>query len=79
LQLDIPRESTIDVEVTLDLNLGGGAYMLDASVWQYHDQRTVVNGPVVLVQVADEFTQVGQVYLNPRAHVVTPSTAVVAS
>jgi ABC-type polysaccharide/polyol phosphate transport system ATPase subunit len=80
LQVEVPEESTFEMEVTLDLNLAGGAYMLDALVWEYHEQRQVVTGPVLLVQVADDLAQSGQVYLNPRARLVsTPSATAAAS
>ncbi len=80
LQVDVPEESPFEMEVSLDLNLAGGAYMLDALVWEYHEQRQVVTGPVLLVQVADDLAQSGQVYLNPRARLVsTPSATAAAS
>jgi ABC-type polysaccharide/polyol phosphate transport system ATPase subunit len=73
LQIDVPPQSPFEIEVALDLNLAGGAYMLDAIVWEYHEQRQVVGGPVLLVQVADDLAQTGQVYLNPRGRLsVTP-------
>jgi ABC-type polysaccharide/polyol phosphate transport system ATPase subunit len=76
LKLDIPQRSPFEIEIDLDLNLAGGAYMLDALVWEYHEQRQVVGGPVLLVQVNDDMAQTGQVYLNPRARLsVKPSTA----
>ena len=76
----MPEESTFEMEVSLDLNLAGGAYMLDALVWEYHEQRQIVTGPVLLVQVADNLAQSGQVYLNPRARLVsTPSATAAAS
>jgi len=75
LHLDVPRQSPFEIEITLDLNLAGGAYMLDALVWDYQQQRQVVGGPVLLVQVQEDLAQAGQVYLNPHGRLsVTPST-----
>jgi ABC-type polysaccharide/polyol phosphate transport system ATPase subunit len=80
LQVDVPPRAPFEMEIALDLNLAGGAYMLDALVWEYHQQRQIVTGPVLLVQVADDLAQTGQVYLNPRGRLVsTPPAAAAAS
>jgi lipopolysaccharide transport system ATP-binding protein len=74
--LTLPRESPFELEITLDLNLAGGSYMLDAMVWHYHRQREAVSGPVLLVQIADEhFTQLGPTFLNVRAQLAVPEPA----
>jgi len=76
LHLPVSPTSPFAIDIALDLNLAGGAYMLDALVWHYQEQRQVVSGPVLLVQVADDLAQTGQVYLNPRGRLATqPATA----
>jgi ABC-type polysaccharide/polyol phosphate transport system ATPase subunit len=73
LHLDIQPDAPFEIEISLDLNLAGGAYMLDALVWEYQEQRQVVGGPVVLLQVEEDLAQAGQVYLNPHGRLATPS------
>jgi ABC-type polysaccharide/polyol phosphate transport system ATPase subunit len=76
-QIDLPREAPFELEMSLDLNLTGGSYMLDALVWDQHRGREVGGGPVLLIPIDDrEITQLGPTFLNVRGRLVEPRSAV---
>jgi ABC-type polysaccharide/polyol phosphate transport system ATPase subunit len=76
-QIDLPRESPFELEMSLNLNLSAGSYLLDALVWHDRRERQTVSGPVLLISMQDtEMSQLGPAFLNVQGRLVTPKTAV---
>ena len=75
MQLSMPMNAPFELNIDLDLNLGGGSYVLEAYIWHYHLDQQILSGPVLHLQMG-EMRHLGQVYLNPRPHLAVPDSTV---
>jgi ABC-type polysaccharide/polyol phosphate transport system ATPase subunit len=76
-QIDLPREASFELEMSLNLNLSAGSYLLDAMVWHDRRERQTVAGPVLLISMQDsEMSQLGPAFLNVQGRLVNAKTAV---
>ncbi|PYO14248.1 MAG: ABC transporter ATP-binding protein [Gemmatimonadetes bacterium] len=70
--LVLPVEGPFEVAVELEMNLGPGAYRVQAVVWSVPARTPWAFGPSTIVRVERALPAYGRAYLNPRMHLLAP-------
>ncbi len=64
--LPLPERGDFELEVELQANVGGGLYSIETGMWDPTRRRFTLQGPQLVVQVAETDRFVGPVNMHPR-------------
>ena len=65
-RVDLPRSGAFSLDLTLQMNVAPGVYMLETFIWSRKHERELGHGPALTVRVVDSVSFYGTVQMNAQ-------------